>query len=179
MSSTKKPRTKQELILEAWDRSGSESVGAYELGLIQQALAENLGHGAIESPASLARILADLGVPLRHPEVLDFDAAWRERRLKELFELGDLDFKTPEGAMESAEKLENLRSEFAARNDEAALRSLVEHIREIKGDLAGLNTDLSKEVIQWLTIWLQNPQIFRDWLSLRCKSAEFLRKFGS
>jgi len=37
---------------------------------------------------------------------------------------------------------------------------------------------IAAEVAQWLTVWLQNPQIFTDWLALRRESAEFRERFG-
>src|SRR5213594_3187379 len=92
MSSKKKRLTKHDLILEVWNKSGSESAGAYELGLIQQALEQQFGRGAVASPASLARRLADNGIPLRHPEVLEADSSWRESRFHELFGPGELTF---------------------------------------------------------------------------------------
>ena len=32
------------------------------------------------------------------------------------------------------------------------------------------------EIVQWLTIWMQDPAIFEDWLSLRQRSADFVEK---
>jgi hypothetical protein len=36
---------------------------------------------------------------------------------------------------------------------------------------------IALEVAHWLTIWLQNPPIFSDWLVLRRESAEFRERF--
>jgi hypothetical protein len=176
MTSHKKSRTKQELILEVWEQSGSQSAGVAELSLIQQALEESFQ--TVESPASLARTLADDGVPLRHPEVLEADSAWRENWLSELLGPEELNFKTVDGAIASMARFEQLRSQFLAQDDRLALQSLVEQAREVRAELSHQATDLSKESVQWLTLWLQNPQIFDDWLSLRRNSPEFLRKFS-
>ena len=35
------------------------------------------------------------------------------------------------------------------------------------------------EVAQWLVVWLQNPQIFTEWLALRQNTAEFRERFLS
>jgi hypothetical protein len=35
----------------------------------------------------------------------------------------------------------------------------------------------AREVSQWLTIWLQAPELFSDWLDLRRRAPEFRRKF--
>src|SRR3982074_873501 len=72
-------RTKDELIIEIWEQLDCESVGAKELEAIQGAVRDRFGAGAVESPASIARTLADEGAVLRHPEVIECDAGWRER----------------------------------------------------------------------------------------------------
>jgi hypothetical protein len=59
MSFKKKQLTKSELILEAWEHIDSNSAGAYELGVIQKKLEAEIGSGFAESPASVARTLAD------------------------------------------------------------------------------------------------------------------------
>ena len=33
------------------------------------------------------------------------------------------------------------------------------------------------EIIQWLTIWMQDPAIFDDWLELRKRSPNFAKRF--
>ena len=66
-------RTKRDLIIEVWEALDCESVGARELEQIQRVLSETLGAGAIESPAAIARVVADEGAALRHPEVFECD----------------------------------------------------------------------------------------------------------
>lgn len=39
--------------------------------------------------------------------------------------------------------------------------------------------DEKAEIAQWFTIWLQTPDIFTDWLTLRKRSREFQGRFGS
>ena len=75
--------TKRELIIEVWEQLNCESVGARELAEIQRSVGNRFGAGAIESPTAIARLLADEGAVLRHPEVIDYDAEWRERNLAE------------------------------------------------------------------------------------------------
>jgi hypothetical protein len=178
MISKKKRPTKQEVMFEAWRKTGSQSLGATELALIQESLRIVFGQGSIESPAGLARFLADSGVPLRHPEVLQADTIWREANLYELFGPGDLDFTSLELALASVTKIEDLRIQIAAEGDETGVKRLTQHILETRKELDSIDSELAREVVQWLKVWLQNPVIFRDWLSLRQKSADFLQKFG-
>src|SRR6266852_484964 len=73
--------TRRDLLIEVWEALDCESVGARELEQIQQVLHEKLGAGAIESPATIARVVADEGAALRHPEVFESDLKWREGKL--------------------------------------------------------------------------------------------------
>src|SRR5204862_27251 len=64
-----------EIITSIWRRMGATSVGEQELLAIQDALPEET------SPASIARELAAAGAALRHPEVIECDARWREGQI--------------------------------------------------------------------------------------------------
>jgi hypothetical protein len=176
MTAKQKNRTKRDVIMEVWAESDSQSAGAYELNLIQQAVEESFG--TVESPASLARILADGGIPLRHPEILEADSTWREQRLSRLFGATGLDFGSLKAALESVNRVEALRLQLVEVGDQKKLKGLVEHVREVKTDLLDQHTLIGREAAEWLTVWLQNPTIIENWLSLRRNSTEFLKKFG-
>ena len=144
---------------------------------IQKGLSDNLG--VLESPARIARTLADHQVQLRHPEVLAADSKWREDQINERPDLRELNFETVENAMDSMKQLETLRKRFLSEGDAAGLQTVVEQGRELKLELARKRTELAKELVQWLAIWLQNPEIFEDWSDLRLNSPEFRRRFSS
>lgn len=170
--------TRLDVVLRVWSDINSESVGALELNLIQQALEEVFGGGAVESPASLARILADAGIPMRHPEVLEADLRWREARIHEFFGPGELDFRTINAALESVARIKELWTQFVEEGDDEALKSLARHISVVKVRLAENDSDVSREVVAWLSVWLQTPHLFANWLFLRRESPDFLKKFG-
>ncbi len=181
-------QTKQEFIIDAWKQMDRESVGASELEAIQWAIVGKFGEGAVESPASIARTLADHGARLRHPEILACDTRWRENRAFGLFAPGELDFATVGAASSSVDKLDALRRQFEQENDTIGLGQLRDLVLQIKRELKllgrAVGTDestryVTQEVVQWLTVWLQNPLIFGDWLSLRRRSSDFLKKFES
>ena len=180
-------RTKHQLILEVWKQLQCESVGAQELETIQQAILEMFGEGAVESPASIARTLADLGAKLRHPEILDSDARWRGLSLEGLFPERP-SFSSLAAASDSIGRLDDLRKQFEQEGDRAGLRRLRGLALEVKRELqlvarsraVGEKQRLeAKETVQWLIIWLEDPQIFPDWLSLRRRSPEFIEMLGS
>ena len=167
---------KEQLILEVWGDTGQETAGAAELEVIQQALLEKLGAQGRESPASIARTLADNGVRLKHPEVLEADVRWREREMFALFSGEELNFTTIEAALAWMEKLTALPPDAGLRRFVVQVKTELE-VQATSRRISLRERLVAAEVAQWLTIWLQNPPIFGDWLSLRCQSAEFRERF--
>jgi hypothetical protein len=187
ISERSKPRNKHELAVVIWKKLGCVSIGASELECIQRAVTRELGEGAVESPASLARTLADGGARLRHPEVIEADTQWRRARLFELFAPNELDFSTLPDAANSIRKLEELRQHFESEEDSVGLDRLRKLALGSKDQLLLLsksafslerNQQMTKEMIEWLTIWLQSPALFEAWLSLRRDSPQFIEMFG-
>ncbi len=181
-------KTKRDLIIELWEALDCESVGARELEQIQNAVAEKFGEGAVDSPASIARVLADEGAVLRHPEVLDFDTKWRERNLSELIPSDELNLSGLEMAAESIKKLDSLRKSFVEHGELRKLGSLRALVLRVKQETQALARSRiveneerleADELVQWLTVWLQEPDVFDDWLSLRRRSPEFIALFGN
>jgi hypothetical protein len=186
MDTTKwRARTRRDLIIEVWEDLDCESVGAPELEQIQQALREKFGEGALESPAAIARVVADEGAVLRHPEVFDCDGRWRRQNMDQLGLQQLLDFSSLAAAFESIVKLEEKRLALQA-NDARGLTLLHHIVSSARKDSllrarskiidAGKRAE-AREVVQWLTIWLQAPELFSDWLDLRRRSPEFRQKF--
>src|SRR5258708_33880528 len=186
------PRTKRGLIIEAWDRLGRAMVGEHELREIQRSVRNQFGSSADESPAAIARVLADEGAELRHPEVIEFDARWREakiekdsRQLKGLDELlagKPLRLRKAEALIK---KLERLRQR--AENDQSAAmqaRSMAISGRQT-AELLAKDKELNElqraeqtEIAEWFKVWIQTPILFADWLELRRRSPDFRKKFS-
>jgi hypothetical protein len=154
---------------------------------IQRTVAERFGAGAVESPAALARTLADEGARLRHPEVLACDVAWRAKKL--LGAAGKVEFKSfnLSEAAESIRELEGLRRERVASGDQKGLREFRDLVIKHRQDrlLIAQSSVLSesqraeaKEIAAWLDVWLRTPELFGDWLELRRSAPEFRRRFG-
>ena len=179
-------RNKRDLIIEVWEYLDCESVGASELEQIQLALTEKFGAGALTSPASIARTVADEGAVLRHPEVFQCDLLWRERILKWWeFRVG-LEFYNFSAAFESVVKLEERRLQLPLDNEATSLKELREVVAAIRKDsllqarskiLDRSVREQLREISEWLTVWLQSPELFSDWLDLRRRSPEYKKKF--
>ena len=193
---TRKPAasTKRALIIEVWESLGRTMVGEPELREIQTSVRKQFGPGADESPAAIARVLAAEGAELRHPEVIELDARWREakietesRQLKGLDELltaKPLQLKKAETLIK---KLEKLRQRAETSGDQAALhqvRTLAVSGRQ-QAELLAKDRKLNQqeraeeaEIVEWLKVWIQTPVLFADWLELRRRSQEFQKKFS-
>lgn len=183
-----KSRTKADLIIEVWEELDCESVGAAEITTIEEAVRERFGPAAVESPMVIARLLADEGAELRHSEIMElfierrsdlpYDAVFRNI-------INLTDFKT---ALASIRNLENLRRKLAADGDKEGLRLLREKVVHAKNGVAAAahaarhasaKRSEHAEIAQWLTIWLQSPEVFENWIKLRRNSPDFSAKFGS
>ena len=172
-------RNKRELMIEAWEELDCETVGAAELETIQNVLREVYGEGATEGPAAIARVLADEGAVLRHSEVLECDVNWRQQNIS----VEELDFTNPRP---TADRLAQLAEQWKQSNlpEQKALSDLV-HVWRREAELLTSSKVIDesgkavvREVRGWIGVWLQNPVMFADWLSLRVQAAEFVEKFG-
>lgn len=186
-------RTRHELTIDVWVGSGSTVVGENELREIQRAIAQRFGAGAVDSPASIARLLADAGAELRHPEIIEFDARWRAAQIEKdaaafsVFDRFDpakpLRLKQVEALIR---KLETLRRGLERAGDAQPLKNFrAEAVvaRETVQSLAR-SEKLSErarreqvEISEWLSIWIRTPTLFAGWLELRQRSADFQQRF--
>ena len=167
---------RDQFIVDWWTENGNEPAGAAELDQLQHALLENLGAQGRESPASIARTLADNGVRLKHPEIIETDAGWREREQFSLFTPEELTFTNIDVAIAFVDKLTGLPQG-------PDLRSFILQLKvELEAVAKSMRVPLPDRLVaieaaHWLHIWLQNPAIFSDWLALRRDSSEFRERF--
>ena len=179
-------RTKNDLTIEVWEKLDCENVGAAEIEAIEAVVADNYGQAAVDSPMVIARLLADEGADLRHSEIMNlyvyrasdrpYDAA-----LRNIVNIDNL-----KSTARSIQDLENLRRKYKSEEDKEGLRLVREtalygkqNAIEIAGNQADIETrKLKTEIAQWLTIWLETPDVFDSWLILRQRSPEFIDIFG-
>lgn len=186
-------RTKRELALDVWQSLGRAPVGERELRRIQRAIAKRFGAGAVDSPAAIARLLADEGAELCHPEIIEFDARWRQTQIKKhdadfaIFDRFDaakpLRLKQAEALIM---RLEKLRQKFEYAEDRPSLRRLNDEALVAKQAAQTLarNSHLDQrlraeqtELTEWLSVWIRTPKLFEEWVGLRKRSAEFRQRF--
>ena len=185
--------SRSDFVVATWGHLGNPRVGMKELREIQNRMRERFGEFAIQSPAAIARMLADAGAELRHPEVIEFDAEWRESQLereaKKFKGLKEFSADEPlhlKQAVALIDKLEKLRRRFERQADRAGLEKLKalagDALRAAQSIAQGRTSDDAlraeqSEVAEWLKVWIQTPNLFADWIELRRRSPDFRKKF--
>ncbi len=181
-------RTKTDLIIEVWEKLDCESIGRREIEAIETVVGEKFGERAVESPMIIARQLADEGAELRHAEIMELDVLRRTESPYDAMFRNVLKFSSFKETIVSLRRLENLRRKFLSDDDREGLRLMREIA--IKGKNRALMISKNErvapekraakaEIAEWFTVWLQNPEIFENWLALRQKSADFTKRFDS
>ncbi len=180
------------LIIESWEKSGKPPVNGPLLKTILTRLQREFGSHNLAGPAAIARVLADEGAELKHPEIIEADAEWREAALagdgkqSPLEELVSGQVMTLETGQTFIARLEELRHQYDSDSDQPALarlRGIASEARRLAEAIAG-NRSAEKavrneqaEIAEWLKLWLQTPALFVDWLELRRRSDEFRSRF--
>ena len=180
-------RTKADMMIEIWEQLDCESVGAKEIIAIEKAVRERYGTSAVESPMIVARLLADEGAELRHSEIMELYVERASDRphdaaLRNIVKLGDL-----ASAEASIRNMESLRKKLAADGDKPGLRLLRQDAiegRDHSLEIArGTKTSqqekkVQAEIAEWVTLWLNTPEMFEQWLALRKRSPDFRTLFS-
>jgi len=179
-------RTKTDLMIEVWEKLDCESVGAKEIEAIETVIREQYGFNAVESPMITARLLADEGAELRHAEILELDVARRGESPYDAMFRNILKFSDFKQTLGSLRQLENLRKKFVAEDDREGLRLMREIALKGKNRASMISKNEKvapekrhekQEIVEWFTIWLQNPEVFENWVALRQNSPDFKKRF--
>lgn len=182
-----KSRNKTELIIEVWEKLDCESVGAFEIEAIETVVDGVFGKPAVDSPMKIARLLADEGAELRHNEIMELYVKRASHRPYDAVFANLIDTANLRTTLRSIRQMENLRRKFDADGDREGLRLLRKNVIAEKETQAGIvkKANVAKEtrlvaseIAEWLTIWLQSPELFETWIKLRRGSADFVSKFG-
>ena len=186
-------RTRQEMVLEIYDREAMGEVTEREIRIIQEGLLEAFGEGGLLSPGEIARVLLDEQLPVRLDHVLRM--GHRLDKYEEMF--AGLAF--PSTLREAAESLRTIDAryrEFRQQGDRTGMRYARQTaLRARQNALAHPhhrpnlsnwpnspnspnrpnwpNLEGRQEIAQWFTIWLQTPDIFLTWLEIRQQQPAF------
>ncbi len=181
-------RTKDDLVIEVWEKLDCESVGRVEIEAIETAVEGVFGAGAVDPPMTIARFLSDEGAHLRHSEIMQL---YLERAGETAFDIAlrnASDFSSIDSSLASIKRLDNIRKKLAAENNKRSLNDLRQAVLEFRSELQAqvarerTPTEAklrAAEIDEWLSHWLKTPEMFFMWIELRQNSADFKEKFGS
>ena len=180
-------RTKNDLIIEVWEKLDCENIGAAEIEAIEIVVREQYGQQAVDSPMRIARLLADEGAELRHSEIMALYIARVSDRPYEAAFRNVLNISGLRSALRSIKDLDSLRRKYVGDGDKEGVRLVRE--TALEGKMRANETaereqvdfetrQLNAEIAQWFTIWLQTPEIFETWVDLRQRSQDFIHKFA-
>lgn len=169
-------KSKYDLIVEVWEKLDCENIGRDELEAIETVVGEIYGMSALDTPMRLARLLADEGAELRHSELLELDVERRTATEDLPLISRPIDISGKKSALESIREIENLRLTFGERGKSDGIRALRrkaisarDQCRAIaaNSDKAFKSRSEASEIAEWLSIWIQSPEIFDTWIKAR------------
>jgi len=180
-------RTKNDLIIEVWEKLDCENVGANEIVAIENAVKERFGEAAVDSPMIIARLLADEGAELRHSEIMKLFVDRNQDTAYDAVYRNILKLESFRQVLSTIRDLENARKKFVSENDatgvrlarETALRGKKELLAAAEKTKQPETKQRDIEIAEWLTLWLQSPEVFENWVELRLRSKDFIDKFGA
>ena len=168
---------KFDLIMEVWEKLDCEDVGRVEIEAIRSVLDDRFSLTDRETPMKLARLLADEGAVLRHSEILKYDV--EVRRQKAVAGISSIATESREAALGS---LRAITSQFRLESDnprkQESLRKLAlstkEHLLRVteSTDKSAESKARAAEIAEWISIWLQSPDMFEAWIDARMRKRE-------
>lgn len=169
-------KSKHDLIIEVWEKLDCESVGRSEIESIETVVREIYGESPMDTPMRLARLLADEGAELRHSEILELDVERRTSADDLPLLSRPIEISTKEAAFKSIFELETLRRRFqknrrnqsilGLRKKAITARDLCVELSENQNKAQRARLDAA-EIGEWLSIWIQSPEIYETWIRAR------------
>lgn len=176
--------TKHEMVLEIYDREAMGEVTAREIAIINQGLIEEYGEGGAMAPAEIARILVAEEIPVRFEQI--FRMMTPTERYENLFDrLTEIEsLRETEAAIRKIEELskgferqgDKTGMRYARRAAQTAKKNAEERSRSER--LTEKERREQAEIARWITVWLQTPGLFSQWLELRKATKECSELLG-
>ncbi|MBI1982981.1 MAG: hypothetical protein HYS61_02145 [Acidobacteria bacterium] len=177
--------SKKQLILDSCEKAQLERIGAREIRAIEAEVRRHLGPSDKVSPSYIANVLRRAGKRVEYND--RFVDPWMEEPYASRLQ-GVLRFRDLRSAEESLRKLDVLYRQYretADREGTSLIRSLVLKGKERAKSLASnprVNPEKRREkeeIAFWFTVWVDNVDLFFDWLEIRKQSEDFKRRFSN
>ncbi len=174
------PQTKKELILETAQEIGAQQYTMAEIDQLRRRLIAEHGEEGKTGNDYIADVLKQAGFKV----LLSLQEDAEDQYEEEFEDL--LHFKTLEDAEVSIMRLDELMRKFRAHQEPAAAERVlnVGRLGKRRAEMIARNRKVEphkraekEEIASWFRIWLENPDVFFDWLDVRKQSADFQAKF--
>jgi len=176
--------SRKRLILDCWEHQHLESAGLRELRRIQNELRERLAPSKAPSLSYIAAVLREAGTRV------DYEDRYADPVIPERYRgrlEGVLHFHDLGAAENSIRLLDAAWREYrgtADRDGAEVARKLALRGRQRAESLAANprvdagKREEKREIAQWFAVWLENPDLFFDWLDLRKRADDFRERFA-
>jgi hypothetical protein len=173
-------KSKKELILQTAQEIGAQRFTLAEIDQLRRKLMAEHGEDAKTGNDYIADVLKSAGFKV----ALTLQEEAEDQYEEEFEDL--LHFKTLEDAEVSIMRLDELMRKFQTHGERAAVERVlnVARLGKRRAEMIARNPKVEKakraekeEISGWFRIWLENPDVFFDWLDVRKQSAEFKGKF--
>ena len=177
--------SKKQLVLDFIRARNLQRVEATDLQAARNELRRCLGPGDRTSLGYIAAVLRDAGYQVQYEDRYS-DPVMPEPyagRLKHVLEFQDL-----HGAETSLEKLDEIWRAYRSAGDQPGAKFVRELVKKgrLRAQSLAANSRIQeakrqekREIAQWFQVWLETPDLFADWLTLRKSSDEFRARFGT
>jgi hypothetical protein len=175
--------SRKRLILDCRERPHLESASLRDLRRIQNELREQLAPTKAPSLSYIAAVLREAGTRVDYDDRYG-DPVIPERyrsRLEDVLHFHDL--SAAENSLRALDAAWHDYRAIADREGAELARKLALRGRQRAESLAANpRVDLRKreekrEIAQWFAVWLENPDLFFDWLDLRKRADDFRYRF--
>ncbi len=180
-----KNHSKKQLILESCENAQLDRIGAREIRAIEAEVRRRLGSSNGVSASYVANVLRQAGKRVQFND--RFVDPWMEEpyasRLRGLLRFAD--FKAAEQSLQDLDTVYREYRENADREGTHLIRTLVLKGRDRARSLASnprvhpLKRREKDEIAFWFNVWVDNVDLFFDWLEIRKQSEDFKRRFSN
>ena len=173
--------TKKQRILGIAREMGGERFSPFEVEQIRRQMIAHYGDEGKTSPDYIAGVLQTAGLNILWATREDA-VMLHEEEFEDL-----LHFSTLEEAEMTIIRLDEMWRKFTATEERATAERVlvVARLGKRRAEMISRNkkVDAAKraeksEMVEWFRRWLDTPTLFFDWLEMRKKSPEYVRKFG-
>ena len=177
--------TRQQMVLEIYDREAMGEVTEREITIIQDGLVAEFGEGGRLTPAEIARVMLDEKLPVRLSEV--FRMGNPLDRYEEEF-AGLASSATLREAEDSLRIIDARYRDYLGSGDrtgaryarQTALRARQNaETQAAQPGRAAVERRTQEEIARWCGVWLQTPDVFDTWLELRKRQPELRELLSS